>query len=105
MTLNDDEIYDKGGEIILDHFRVLDLGLDNMREYHLLLQSPDGGPLFLVVTKVTDHNPISGEADTIYGSLYGRGSVNENQINSGFTTKYEGQTVIVVNSHKIEESK
>lgn len=104
LTLSDDQLYDQGNQVSLQGYRVLDLGIDEMHDYHLLLQSPNGGPLFLIVTHVKDHNPLIGETDDVYGSVEQKGTVNENQINCGFTDKYANKSVVIFAVDKIKKN-
>ncbi len=75
---------------------VVDLGADNVGDYHGLLTS--NGDRFLIVD---NHKKFGGKVAlndklTIYGFLNGKGVSNSNQISSGISRAYEDDKTILI---------
>lgn len=99
MSYTNNELFDKPVKITGN---ITSLGADNSKQYHILLTGNSSSQKYLIVVnssktgKLTEHSNA-----TVYGTITGKGHVNDNQINSGISENYYKDPIILVDADKV----
>ncbi|TOZ05102.1 hypothetical protein DIS17_03930 [Levilactobacillus brevis] len=99
MSYSDNELFGKSVKITGN---ITSLGADNSKQYHILLTGNSSSQKYLIVVnssktgKLTEHSNA-----TVYGTITGKGHVNDNQINSGISENYYKDPIILVDADKV----
>lgn len=83
-------------DVILPNFYVKDASADKMGEYHLLLTPTENSKQEFLAVGESEQKVRVGSMISVKGTINGRATVNQTQINIGIDEKYLGDKTIAI---------
>lgn len=81
---------------------ILDLGADNFKEYHILLQINDSTSKLLIVVSNKKTKKLQLDDNlTLYGITTDTSRINQTQINVGISESYKNEKVVLFEPDKV----